>query len=122
MITAFYDGQVRLLKAFFAQFPQRNVIRFTIVDGSQGDEALVEIIDAVTFGGGADESTGILGGERRRFNVAVSRAMVGRIFFLHEDFSQDKHRSPSTQRSLKKLKTRYGFSEIMSSIRSLVSC
>lgn len=91
MVTAFYDAQVRLIKAIFAEYPHYNGVIFNTVDGSQGDEALIEVVDAVTLGGGANESMGFLGGEKRRFNVAASRPKVGRIVIVHEDFAKGKY-------------------------------
>ncbi|TKA80244.1 hypothetical protein B0A49_01434 [Cryomyces minteri] len=94
LVTAFYDTQVQLIKALFADDPFYEHLRFSTVDGWQGVEALVEIVDAVTLGGGANESLWFLGGDRRRFNVAASRAKVGRIFIVHQDLAQGKFTEP----------------------------
>lgn len=90
LVTAYYADQVSLLKALMAStFPS---IRVHTVDGSQGKEGLVQIVDCVTLGGGAlpEQGMGFLGTDKRRFNVGGSRGMVGRIVFCHKDFGKGK--------------------------------
>jgi hypothetical protein len=43
------------------------------------------------MGGGANESMGVLGGDRRRFNVAMSRGKVGRIVICNKDLIKGKY-------------------------------
>jgi predicted ATPase len=99
LVTAFYASQVGLLRALFQDEELFNGLRLggpdsvqlRTVDGSQGEENLVQIIDCVTMGGGANETMGFLGGEKRRFNVAMSRSKVGRIVICNKDFIKGKH-------------------------------
>jgi predicted ATPase len=99
LVTAFYASQVGLLRALFQDEELFNGLRLggpdsvqlRTVDGSQGEENLVQIIDCVTMGGGANESMGFLGGEKRRFNVAMSRSKVGRIVICNREFIKGKH-------------------------------
>lgn len=98
LVTAFYASQVGLLRALFQDEELFNGLRLggpdsvqlRTVDGSQGEENLVQIIDCVTMGGGANESMGFLGGEKRRFNVAMSCSKVGRIVICNRDFIKGK--------------------------------
>ena len=91
MVQAFYLDQVNLLKAIFADHKMFNGLKIVTVDGSQGDEALFGIIDSVVLGGGANETMGFLAGEKRRFNVAMTRQMAGRIVVGHSNFCEGKH-------------------------------
>lgn len=99
LVTAFYAKQIGLLRALFQDEPIFNGLRLggpeslqlSTVDGAQGEENMVQVIDCVTLGGGANESMGFLGGDRRRFNVAMSRAKVGRIVICHRDFIKGKN-------------------------------
>lgn len=99
LVTAFYAKQVGLLRSLFQDEPLFNGLRLggpdslqlSTVDGSQGEENMVQVIDCVTLGGGANESMGFLGGDKRRFNVAMSRAKVGRIVICHRDFIKGKN-------------------------------
>ncbi|KAK8179583.1 P-loop containing nucleoside triphosphate hydrolase protein [Phyllosticta citribraziliensis] len=88
LIDAFYADQVKFYKALFAGFPAFNGIGFSTVDGSQGQEANIVIVDCVILGrvvpGG---NMGFLGGETHRFNVGMSRARIGRITLCHERFA-----------------------------------
>jgi hypothetical protein len=84
MVIAFYKDQVVLLAAIFS-FAGFEGIRVRTIDSSQGSEAPVVIVDCVTLGAGADEGMGFLGEDQRRFNVAMTRAQVGRITIAHID-------------------------------------
>ncbi|KAK5731960.1 hypothetical protein LTR17_010912 [Elasticomyces elasticus] len=90
LVTAFYKDQVSLIKALLAKvYPG---VLVCTVDGSQGKENMLQLVDCVKMGGGAQpsESVGFLGGDRRRPNVGLSRGMAGRILFCHEDFGKGK--------------------------------
>ncbi|TKX27200.1 AAA domain-containing protein 1 [Elsinoe australis] len=87
LVTAFYSDQVRLLKALFEGHKEFEGIRIDTVDGSQGSEAAVQIIDCVVLGSLAGDTFGFLSSERRRVNVAMSRAMCGQIVIGHRDMS-----------------------------------
>jgi hypothetical protein len=91
LVQAFYLDQVNLIKAIFADIPKYKGTRIATVDGSQGDEELYGIVDCVVLGGGGPETMGFLGRERRRFNVAMSRQMAGRIVIGHEKFVLGKY-------------------------------
>jgi len=47
---------------------------------------MIHILDCVTLGGGASEAMGFLGDNDRRFRLAMSRGMAGRIVICHRDF------------------------------------
>jgi hypothetical protein len=84
MVIAFYSDQVALLEALFTSAGFEG-IRVNTIDGSQGSEAPVVIVDCVTLGAAAEEGMGFLGEDQRRFNVAMTRAQVGRITIAHKD-------------------------------------
>ncbi len=88
MVTSFFPVQVSLLEALFEGDPQFADLTLATVDGCQGKEATVVVVDCVTLGGGVGEPMGFLGGEKHRFNVAMSRAMAGLIVVCHEDFTK----------------------------------
>jgi senataxin len=83
MVTSFYQDQVQLLIGLVADLG--GIGCFT-VDGSQGKEAPIHIIDCVILGQAADESMGFLSWDNRRWNVGVSRAKSGRILICSENF------------------------------------
>ncbi|TKX20048.1 AAA domain-containing protein 10 [Elsinoe australis] len=100
LVTAFYSDQVIFLKALLAGHPLAKNIRVSTVDGSQGEEALVHIIDCVVLGGqgvegGAGDTLGFLSVERRRFNVAMSRGKAGRIVIGHSKMADNPHNKTS---------------------------
>lgn len=84
-VESFYKDQIQLLKAALVDYP---AILVATVDGSQGSERDISIIDCVTYGASANESMGFLVGANNRFNVAMSRPKVGRIVILPEDAVQ----------------------------------
>lgn len=86
LVQAFYADQVNLIRAIFASLKRYKGLKIATVDGSQGDESMIGIVDSVVLAGGAGEPAGFLGGERRRFNVAMSRQMAGRIVVGHRQF------------------------------------
>lgn len=88
LIFAFYSDQVMLLKALFAELPFFDGVRYNTVDSSRGDESPIVIIDCVVSGAAAGDGMGFLGAEQRRFNVAMSRAQVGRIVIGHRDMNR----------------------------------
>ena len=63
------------------------------MDGSQGKEGEIHVIDCTKLGAGAvpKEGMGFLGGDPRRFNVGLSRAMCGRVVICHEDFADGSY-------------------------------
>lgn len=77
LVIALYSDQVTLLEALCAD--ATNGIRVKTIDGSKGSEALVVIVDCMTLGAATEEGMGFLDEDQRRFNVAMSRAQVGRI-------------------------------------------
>jgi hypothetical protein len=89
MILAFYKDQVQLYQSTFGNFSKD--VRVCTVDSSQGSQARIVIVDSVLLGGGANETCGFLGGEKRRCNVAMTRAEAGRIVVGHVDFGKGKH-------------------------------
>lgn len=115
LVTAFYASQVGLLRALFQDEEIFNglhlngpeSLQLRTVDGSQGEENLVQIIDCVTMGGGADEGMGFLGGEKRRFNVAMSRGKVGRIVICNRNFIKGKHHNGPWKNFLEGDETRF---------------
>jgi hypothetical protein len=82
MVTSFYKDQVKLLTDVLADL---GVACYT-VDGSQGKEAPIHIIDCVILGQAAGESMGFLAADMRRWNVGLSRAQSGRILICSERF------------------------------------
>lgn len=82
LVTALYSDQVTLLEALFTAVA--NGIRVKTIDGSKGSEALVVIVDCMTLGAATEEGMGFLDEDQRRFNVAMSRAQVGRITVYHK--------------------------------------
>lgn len=84
IVIAFYKDQVGLLEALFDSENFRG-IQVKTIDKSQGCEAPIVIVDCVTLGAAADEGMGFLGAEQRRFNVAMTRAQVGRVVVGHKD-------------------------------------
>jgi predicted RNA-binding protein len=87
IVIAFYKDQVGLLEALFESGTFRG-LQVKTIDKSQGCEAPIVIVDCVTLGSAANESMGFLGAEQRRFNVAMTRAQVGRIVISHKDMIQ----------------------------------
>ncbi|KAF4547090.1 AAA domain-containing protein 4 [Elsinoe fawcettii] len=94
MISAFYTDQVNLIKALFASDPRLRDIMVGTIDSAQGKEASIHIIDCVVLGGkagGVGDTLGFLSSERRRFNVAMSRAKIGRIVVGHKNMAEQGH-------------------------------
>jgi hypothetical protein len=60
------------------------------VNGFQGKENMVQVIDCGTLGGGVDGVMGFLGADRRRFNVAMSSGKVSCIVVRSEDYIKGK--------------------------------
>ena len=87
IVIAFYKDQVGLLEALFDSETFRG-LQVKTIDKSQGCEAPIVIVDCVTLGAAANEGMGFLGAEQRRFNVAMTRAQVGRIVICHKDMIQ----------------------------------
>ncbi|PNS17971.1 Regulator of nonsense transcripts 1 [Sphaceloma murrayae] len=85
LITAFYSDQVKLLKALFEGQSHLAGVRVDTVDGSQGSEANIQVVDCVVLGAGVGDTFGFLSSERRRVNVAMSRAMCGQVVIGHEN-------------------------------------
>jgi hypothetical protein len=83
MVTSFYKDQVQLLVGLLADLGE---IGCYTVDGSQGKEAPIHIIDCVVLGHAARETMGFLSDDPRRWNVGLSRAQSGRILICSEDF------------------------------------
>ncbi|KAK5719063.1 hypothetical protein LTR17_015397 [Elasticomyces elasticus] len=83
MVLSFYKDQVQLLQSLFDDVPSFADIYVDTVDGSQGNERKVVLIDCVVLGNANGDGTGFLGTDQRRFNVAMSRAQVGRITVVH---------------------------------------
>ncbi len=88
LVTSLCLLQLSSLKAGLENNPQFAELRLASVDGPQGKEATIVIVDCVTLGGATGESMGFLGGEKRRFNMAMSRAMAGLVVVCHEDFTR----------------------------------
>ncbi|KAK8171367.1 AAA domain-containing protein [Phyllosticta citrichinensis] len=85
MVVACYADQVQFCKALFTGFPAFDGVRVKNVDESVGQEADIVIVDCVVLVWGRPEGNlGYLGAEKRRFNVAMTRARVGRITICHE--------------------------------------
>jgi hypothetical protein len=55
------------------------------VNGFQGKENMIQVIDCVMLGGGANEAMDSLGVGRRRFDVAMSSGNVSCIVSCSED-------------------------------------
>jgi superfamily I DNA and/or RNA helicase len=96
LVTAFYVAQVGLLRAVFQDEDVFNGLQLggpeSLRAGTfQGREDMIQLVDCVTFGVGADEAMGLLGTDKRRFNVAMSRGNVGRIVICSQDFVKGKH-------------------------------
>lgn len=90
MVICFYSDQKAFLEALFADFNNLKGIAFDTVDGSQGSEAPVVIVDCVVYGQEEGKGgMGFLGQERRRFNVAMSRAQSGRIVIARRNMITD---------------------------------
>jgi len=86
LITCFYTDQVHLLQALFSH-ASFSKLKIKTVDEAQGCEARIHIVDCVVLGGrrgGAGDTLGFLAREKRRYNVAMSRAQEGRIVIGHE--------------------------------------
>lgn len=83
-IVSFYCDQVTVLTALFADMDMFKGVVIETADGSQGGEAKVVIVDCVAYGAESDDGMGFLNEDRRRFNVAMSRAKVGRIVIAHK--------------------------------------
>lgn len=77
-MTTFYEDQKRLLEGILAPLYPR--ARVWTVDGSQGKEGRVHVIDCTILGGAVGENIGFLGTDPRRFSIALSRAQDTRIF------------------------------------------
>lgn len=89
MVIAFYKDQVQLLQALFQAIDStKDKIVVQTVDGSQGSEREIVIVDTVTMGPAGGDSLGFINSDRRRFNVAMSRAQVGRIVIAHKDIQK----------------------------------
>ena len=84
MIISFYRDQVQLIQSLFEGLDGFSGINIKTVDSSQGSEAQVVIVDAVVLGDANGDGMGFLNQDKRRFNVAMSRAKVGRIVIAHE--------------------------------------
>ncbi|KAI9692979.1 MAG: hypothetical protein M1822_004974 [Bathelium mastoideum] len=93
MVIAFYKDQVGLLKALFADAA---AVAVSTVDGSQGKERPVVIVDCVVVRSTAVELE-FLASEKRRLNVVMSRAMVGRITICCRDFVPRDTRGRATE-------------------------
>ncbi|EME82661.1 uncharacterized protein MYCFIDRAFT_211116 [Pseudocercospora fijiensis CIRAD86] len=84
MVIAFYTDQVELIKAILKDAPLADAFTVTTVDGAQGQESKVTIIDAVMQGAAFASGMNFIGADKRRFNVAMSRAQVGRIIIANQ--------------------------------------
>lgn len=89
-IATFYREQRAIITALVANINALAGVAVVTVDGSQGRERDLVILDCVRFGEPAGESMGFLGTERRRFNVAMSRARLGLVVVGHTGFAGTK--------------------------------
>jgi hypothetical protein len=87
-IATFYKDQRALIEAMIAGLKVFAGVAVVIVDGSQGRERDVVVLDCVRLGHAANESQGFLGLDQRRFNVAMSRARTLRVVVAHTGFMQ----------------------------------
>lgn len=85
LVIAFYTDQVQLLQSILSKHKPFDGIRVTTVDGSQGQERPVTVVDCVVMEAANDDGMGFLNADRRRFCVAMMRAQHGRIVVAHKD-------------------------------------
>lgn len=105
LCIAFYKDQVQLLESIFKKSDKLRGIKISTVDGAQGSERPIVIVDAVVLGAAngkhnqsfrhvylskllilaTGDGMGFLQSEKRRFCVAMGRAQHGRIVIASKD-------------------------------------